>query len=130
MAKKPWEPVVSQLIDSTKKSTSKKSTPKKSSKSAGKAASSAAKKSSSKAPKKPALSTPKKLTRAEKREANIKKHWEEREGDLNARAAAKAAEKAAQRAENQRLWREMRSERDLKREAAWSKYKGKKSKGK
>ena len=125
MAKKPWEPVVSQLVESTKKSTSKKT-----SKAAGKVVAGGAKKAAGKTTKKPSLSTPKKLTRAEKREINIKKHWEAREGDLDTRAAAKAAEKAAQRAENQRLWREMRSERDLKREAAWSKYKSKKSKGK
>lgn len=124
MAKKPWEPVVSQLIESTQKSTAKKT-----SKTAGKAVS-GAKKAAGKTTKKPSLSTPKKLTRAEKREINIKKHWEAREGDLDTRAAAKAAEKAAQRAENQRLWRESRSERDLKREAAWQKYKNKKSKGK
>lgn len=125
MAKKPLDEIIQAAISSTKKSTAKKT-----SKVAGKTASSGTKKAAGKVTSRGKLSTPKKLTRAEKREINIQKHWEAREGDLNSRAAAKAAEKAAQRAENQRLWREMRSERDLKREAAWSKYKSKKSKGK
>jgi hypothetical protein len=127
MAKKPWEPIISQIVETTQKSTAKKAPAKKA---VAKAVSGTAKKSAGKTTSRGKLSAQKKLTRAEKSTLNSEAHWAAREKDLAERAAAKAAERQAKSEQNRAMWREMRSDRDLKREAAWQKYKNKKSKGK
>jgi hypothetical protein len=120
VAKKPINEIIEAALGATTNKTTKKAVKPAAKKAAAKTVKSRG--SVSAAKKKPAIA----LSRAEKRELNSASHWAARERDLADRAAAKAAEKATKREQNRAMWREMQSDRSIKRQAAWDKYKKKK----
>jgi hypothetical protein len=87
-----------------------------------------------KGPKKPIGPKPSdvasKLTRAQKREANVAAHWAGREKYLADSSAAAKARKAETRAQNQAAWAKRQDEMEARRMAGREKYNKKKNQGK
>lgn len=78
-------------------------------------------------PKKPAGGAKKELTRAEKREINIAKHYAEREKWLAEKRVESQAAKEAKRAENRAAWAKRQDEMEARRMAGREKYNKKKN---
>lgn len=79
-----------------------------------------------KGPKKPSGGVKKELTRAEKRDQNIAKHYAEREKWLAEKRVESQAAKEAKRAENRAAWAKRQDEMEARRLAGREKYNKKK----